>query len=99
MQSKFHSGVSNNNNPKNSACQQQAIVMNPLTDKEGLDKAYALLDKVYVHGDTMYVAGTSYQYRSLKQHRLRDMQTQMLCSLGILRLQIQLGILFEVVSV
>ena len=59
MKSKFHSGVSNDNT-KNSVYQQQAIVMNPLTDKEGLEKAYALVDKVYVHGDTMYVAGTSY---------------------------------------
>ena len=59
MRSKFHSGLSNNN-PKNPIYQQQAIVMNPLTDKEGLEKAYALVDKVYVHRDTMYVAGTSY---------------------------------------
>ena len=34
--------------------------MNPLTGKEGLDKAYAKAEKLYVHGDTMYVAGTSY---------------------------------------
>ena len=30
-----------------------------LTDKAGLDKATAARDKVYVHGNTMYVAGTS----------------------------------------
>ena len=35
------------------------IVMQQLTDKEGLDKATAARDKVYVHGNTMYVAGTS----------------------------------------
>ena len=59
MRTKFHSGLSNNN-PKNPIYQQQAIVMNQLTDKEGFEKAYALVDKVYVYGDTMYVAGTSY---------------------------------------
>ena len=36
------------------------IVMQQLTDKEGLDKAYATTEKLYVHGNTMYVAGTSY---------------------------------------
>ena len=35
------------------------IVMQQLTDKDGLDKATAARDKVYVHGNTMYVAGTS----------------------------------------
>ena len=30
-----------------------------ITDKAGLDKATAAHDKVYVHGNTMYVAGTS----------------------------------------
>jgi hypothetical protein len=30
-----------------------------LTDKEGLDKAYASNEKLLVQGDTMYVAGTS----------------------------------------
>ena len=59
MRSKFHSGVSNND-PKNSVYQNQSISVNPLSDKEGLEKAYSLTDKVYVHGDTMYVAGTSY---------------------------------------
>ena len=59
MMSKFHSGLSHNE-PKHSTYKPQGIVMNPLTDKEGLEKAYALPEKVYVHGDTMYVAGTSY---------------------------------------
>ena len=59
MMSKFHSGL-NNNEPKHSTYKPKGIVMNPLTDKEGLEKAYALPEKVYVHGDTMYVAGTSY---------------------------------------
>ena len=36
------------------------IIRQQLTDKEGLDKAYAQTDKLDVHGDTMYVAGTSY---------------------------------------
>ena len=36
------------------------ILMQQLTDKEGLDKAYAQTEKLYVHGDTMCVAGTSY---------------------------------------
>jgi hypothetical protein len=35
-------------------------VINQLTDKEGLDKAYAREDKLYVNGNTMHVAGTSY---------------------------------------
>ena len=35
------------------------IVIEQLTDKQGLDKATAARDKVYVHGNTMYVAGTS----------------------------------------
>ena len=34
--------------------------MRALTDKEGLDKAYDRADKLFVNGDTMYVAGTSY---------------------------------------
>jgi hypothetical protein len=36
------------------------LVIQPLTDDEGLDRAYALTDKLHMHGDTMYVAGTSY---------------------------------------
>ena len=59
IMSKFNCGKSIND-PKHSVYRQQEIVMNPLTDKEGLDKAYALVDKVYIHVDTMYVAGTSY---------------------------------------
>ena len=47
-------------NSKLSVYTQPEIIMNPLTYKEGLDKAYAKAGKLYVHGDTMYVAGTSY---------------------------------------
>ena len=59
MRTRFHSGVSNND-PKNSVYQNQSISINPLSIKEGLEKAYSLVDNVYVHGDTMYVAGSSY---------------------------------------
>jgi hypothetical protein len=38
---------------------KQPNVINPITDKEGLDKAYAANEKLYVNGKTMYVAGTS----------------------------------------
>ena len=54
------SNFNNNNNPKLSVYRQQEILINQLTDKEGLDKAYARADKLYVNGNTMYVAGTSY---------------------------------------
>ena len=57
MMSKFNN---NNNNLKLSVCRQQEILINQLTDQEGLDKAYARADKLYVNGNTMYVAGTSY---------------------------------------
>ena len=50
----------NSTDSKLSNYTQPEIVMNQLTDKEGLDKAYAREDKLYVHGNTMYVAGTSY---------------------------------------
>ena len=42
MMSKFN----NNNNPKLSVYRQQEILINQLTDKEGLDKAYARADKL-----------------------------------------------------
>ena len=35
------------------------ITYQQLSDKQGLDKATAARDKVFVHGNTMYVAGTS----------------------------------------
>ena len=35
-------------------------MVNQLTDKEGLDKAYARADKLFVNGNSIYVAGTSY---------------------------------------
>ena len=38
---------------------QTESAVQQLTDKQGLDKATAARDKVYVHGNTMYVAGTS----------------------------------------
>jgi pimeloyl-ACP methyl ester carboxylesterase len=34
-------------------------IINPITDVEGLDRAYAAPEKLYVNGKTMYVAGTS----------------------------------------
>ena len=40
--------------------QQQPITVKAITDKEGLDRATATAEKLYVNGDTMYVAGTSY---------------------------------------
>ena len=45
---------------KNAVYMHPEIIMQQLTDKEGLDKAYATTEKLYVNGDTMYVAGTSY---------------------------------------
>ncbi len=46
--------------PKEPVYRTPAITISPITDREGLDKAYALPDKVFVNGDTLYVAGTSY---------------------------------------
>ena len=35
-------------------------IMNPnITDKEGLEKAYSLPEKLYIHNNTLFVAGTS----------------------------------------
>ena len=45
---------------RGAAYQRPKIVMRALTDREGLEKAYAREDKLYVNGDTMYVGGTSY---------------------------------------
>ena len=59
LSDKFHRGGSSNPN-KGAVYQHPEIVMRALTDKEGLDKAYARADKLFVNGDTMYVAGTSY---------------------------------------
>jgi pimeloyl-ACP methyl ester carboxylesterase len=50
----------NNTGPKLGIYQQPEIVINQITDKEGLDKAYAREEKLFVNGNTMYVAGTSY---------------------------------------
>ena len=74
MRSKLHSGVSNND-PKNSVYQNQGISVNPSSDKEGLEKAYSLVDKVYVHGDTMYVAGTSYLHDAWDDLKIPFSQT------------------------
>ena len=38
---------------------RQGVKAEALTDKEGLDRATAADKKIYVNGDTMYVAGTS----------------------------------------
>ena len=56
MMSRFNS----NNNPKLAVYRQPEILIYQVTDKGGLDKAYARADKLYVNGKTMYVAGTSY---------------------------------------
>ena len=34
------------------------IILNNISDRVGLEKAYASDDKVWVHGDTLFVAGT-----------------------------------------
>ncbi len=34
-------------------------VIEKVTDKEGLHKAYAATDKLFAEGDTLYIAGTS----------------------------------------
>jgi hypothetical protein len=48
-------------NPTAPAAKQpkQPKIIKAITDKEGLDKAYAADAKLYVNGKTMYVAGTS----------------------------------------
>jgi pimeloyl-ACP methyl ester carboxylesterase len=38
---------------------KQPNIIKAITDKEGLDKAYAADEKLHVNGNTMYVAGTS----------------------------------------
>ena len=43
----------------NQVPRQQSKTIKAITDKEGLDRATATADKLYVNGDTMYVAGTS----------------------------------------
>jgi hypothetical protein len=35
------------------------LKIEPITDKEGLAKAYGRESKLYTHGDTLYIAGTS----------------------------------------
>jgi hypothetical protein len=50
----------NSTDSKLSIYTQPEIVMNQITDKEGLDMAYATEEKLYINGNTMYVAGTSY---------------------------------------
>ena len=43
----------NSTDSKLSVYTQPEIVMNHLTDKEGLDKAYAGEDKLYIHGNNV----------------------------------------------
>jgi hypothetical protein len=45
--------------PKEPVYRTPELIISAMTDKEGLDKACALENKVYVNGDTPYVAGTS----------------------------------------
>ena len=76
-----------------------ALIMQQLTDKEGLDKAYAQAEQLYVHGDTMYVAGTSYLqdvWDDLTIPWPRGMKTRMLYLVRILRLLVWWGIFSEV---
>jgi hypothetical protein len=56
----MHRYKRNTTDAKLSIYTQPEIVINQLTDKEGLDKAYARAEKLYVNGDTMDVAGTSH---------------------------------------
>ena len=83
---KLYSNLMNDNFRGNDTNSKQAVYMHPeiimqqLTDKEGLDKAYANIDKLYVHGNTMYVAGTSYWqdvYDDLKLPFNKQAQAQM----------------------
>ena len=37
----------------------QSLTIEPITDKAGLEKAYGRESKVYMNGDTLYIAGTS----------------------------------------
>ena len=46
--------------PKTPIYRTPTISISNLTDREGLDKAYAREGKTYLHGDTLYVAGTHY---------------------------------------
>ena len=46
--------------PKEPVYRTPEVTISTMTDREGLDKAYALPDEVFVNGDTLYVAGTSY---------------------------------------
>ncbi len=39
--------------------QPNPTIVKQITDKEGLHKAYAIDDKLYAQGDTLYIAGTS----------------------------------------
>jgi hypothetical protein len=40
------------------------IMLNNISDRVGLEKAYAADNKVYVHGDTLFVAGTQWNSAS-----------------------------------
>ena len=48
-------------NSKMAVYQHPELAMQQLTDKEGLDNAYAQADKLYVHGDTMWQAPPIYK--------------------------------------
>jgi hypothetical protein len=57
LMSRYHM---NESQPKEPIYRTPLISLSNLTDKEGLDKAYARADNIYLHGDTFYVAGTQY---------------------------------------
>jgi hypothetical protein len=60
LNDKFKRGGSSNSQRGSAVYQHPELVIKAITDKEGLDKAYARADKLFVNGDTLYVAGTSY---------------------------------------
>jgi hypothetical protein len=69
----------NTTDSKFSVYRHPELVIQSLTDEEGLDKAYALTEQLYVHGDTMYVAGTSYLqdvWHDLKIHSKETAKAQ-----------------------
>ena len=81
----------------------QTRTIKAITDKEGLNRATATAEKLYVNGDTMYVAGTSnsktsgtiLRYPSVEPQRLRGIKTPTLFLARILRFRIWWAIHLE----
>jgi hypothetical protein len=61
--------------PKAPVYRTPQVLINTITYKVGLDKAYALDNQVYVNGDTLYVAGTSYLQDVWDDLKIRFYQT------------------------